>query len=100
MRVIHIGGMNKRGGSIMIYYEKIPKAEIKWWERVILWFKPKKITDNGLDLTIEFKWLFGRMYVIREYRPKFKAPREYMSPLISADEWNKSVKDNIMEVKS
>ena len=46
---------------------------IKWWEKILLWFKkPYYGCDYGYkdDFTVEIvaKNLFGKIYIIEEYR--------------------------------
>jgi len=40
--------------------------KIKWWERILLWFRPKIITMDGTYRLVG-KELFGKIYIIDEY---------------------------------
>ena len=46
-------------------YNKFNPGLAKWWERLLLRFKPNHYCEDTPLMTLEYKWLFGRMYILR-----------------------------------
>jgi len=49
-------------------FEILKSAEMKWWEHFLLLFKPKHYSTDGLGTVVEYKCLFGRLYVLRDFQ--------------------------------
>ena len=55
----------------MLIYDEFKPIKIKWWERLLLWFKPVRYSDPGMGSAIKYKILFGRMFILAEYKVPF-----------------------------
>jgi len=37
----------------------------KWWQRLLLWFKPMHWKEDTPLMTIGYKWLYGQMVIYK-----------------------------------
>ncbi len=59
----------------MSYEEELSFVKTKWWEAVLLWFRPKIITADGTYRLVG-KELFGRIFIVDEYDIALQGDKE------------------------
>lgn len=46
-----------------IWEAKYIPLGIRWWEKILLWFKPAHFSCDD-HMVVKAKWLFGNLYII------------------------------------
>ena len=55
--------MDKIYSDAPIWKAKYIPFGIKWWEKILLWFKPAHYSCDDHKI-VKVKWLFGKLYVL------------------------------------